>query len=71
MTIEKYEHHGKEVSVKTELKGKHRDHCLCYGCDKFKPDTEDNCEIANAVFENCTDFHIVSPVWECPKFQEK
>lgn len=27
---------------------------------------EGNCEIANAVFENCAKFGIVTPVWECP-----
>lgn len=68
--IERYEHHGKEVTVRSDLKGKHRDHCLCYGCDKFKTDDSDasQCPIAAAVFANCVKFGIVSPVWECPDF---
>jgi hypothetical protein len=35
--IEKYVHHEAEVSVDSELKGKHRQHCLCFQCDHFKP----------------------------------
>jgi len=67
---EKYEHHGKEVVVKTEFKGKHRDICLCYDCPEFKdgaPVEEGGCEIAKAVYKSCVEFGIVSPVLECPK----
>ena len=32
---ERYVHHGTKVAVQTELKGKHRDHCLCYLCGSF------------------------------------
>lgn len=69
MTTITYEHHGTVVSVNPELKGKHRDHCLCFqGCARFKPGTSENCEIAQAVYKNCVDFGIVTPVWECPQF---
>jgi len=69
MTIEKYAHHGTEVSVQSDLKGKHREHCLCFqGCVNFKPGSPDNCKIAAAVFKNCVEFNIVTPVWECPEF---
>lgn len=68
MNIEHYTHHDKIVAVQTELKGKHREHCLCYGCDKFKPLREDHCPIADAVFANCVKFNVVTPVWECPDF---
>lgn len=71
MQTERYVHHGKEVAVQPHLKGKHREHCLCYGCDKFKPDATngaDQCPIAHAVYLNCVRFGIVSPVWECPDF---
>jgi hypothetical protein len=68
MNIEKYMHHGAEVSVQTELKGKHRAHCLCYGCEHFKPG---QCVIAEAVYANCVAHNIVTPVWECPKFEAK
>ncbi len=71
MQIEKYVHHGAEVSVRADLKGKHREHCLCYSCGKFKPGEADNCEIANAVYANCVQFNIVTPMWECPKYVAK
>ena len=36
MAIERYIHHGAEVTVQSHLKGKHREHCLCFqGCSKF------------------------------------
>jgi hypothetical protein len=69
MTVEKYVHHGREVFVNSEVKGKHRDHCLCFACKKFKPDTSENCPIANDTFENCKKHHLVTPVYECPSFE--
>ena len=69
MQIEQYEHHGATVSVQSELKGKHREHCLCYqGCAKFKPGTADNCHIAKALYANCVALNVVTPVWECPEY---
>ena len=70
MGFEKYEHHGIEVAVRSDLKGKHRDHCLCFqGCPHFKPgDREINCEIANEVYAICVKYGIVTPVFECPHF---
>jgi len=69
--IVKYLHHDVMVNVNEELVGLHRDHCLCFqGCKFFKPVNAENCEIANAVFENCVKFSIVSPVWECPKYEQ-
>lgn len=68
LDVIQYEHHGKTVSVQSHLKGKHRDHSLCQACGKFKPNTPENCPIAQAVFENCVKFNIVSPMWECPEF---
>jgi hypothetical protein len=69
--ITKYEHHGQEVFVIQEQKGKHRQNCLCFlGCAKFKPRTAENCEIAQAVYENCVRFNIVTPMWECPAFEQ-
>lgn len=63
-----YQHHGWDVWVKVDLQGKHRDHCLCFSCDKFKPDTSDNCKIAQAIYNNCVKFGITTPMWECPEF---
>lgn len=69
--FETYEHHGATVTVQSELKGKHREHCLCFqGCANFKPGSADNCEIAAAVYKNCVQFDIVTPVWECPRFEK-
>lgn len=31
----KYNHHGKEVWVREDLKGTHREHCLCFNCKKL------------------------------------
>lgn len=64
--IVSYEHHGKEVSVREDLKGKHREYCLCYDCPNFKLENEEKCPIAAAVYENCKKFNLVTPVWECP-----
>ncbi len=71
MTFEKYEHHGTVVSVRSDLKGKHREHCLCYqNCIHFKPGTQDNCDIAKELYNNCVLFDVVTPVFECPKFEQ-
>jgi hypothetical protein len=67
--ITTYEHHGSTVSVQEENKGKHRDNCLCFqGCRHFKPGTSENCQIAQAVYRNCVEFDIVTPVWACPQY---
>jgi hypothetical protein len=36
--VEQYKHHGDEVYVDRELKGKYREHCLCHQCWRFTPD---------------------------------
>lgn len=67
-----YEHHGKYVGVREDLKGKHREYCLCWQCDNFKPENkEENCPIANLNFALDCLVNIVTPVWECPKFCKK
>jgi hypothetical protein len=68
--IVQYEHHGTTVSVISDLKGKHREHCLCFSnCEKFKPGTKKNCKIAQAVFDNCVAFGITTPMYECPEYR--
>ena len=69
--ITTYAHHGIMVQVRRDLKGKHRRYSLCYQCKHFKPDTLNNCHIAQSVFENCEKWHITTPVWECPSFKLK
>lgn len=68
----KYKHHGKEVSVREDLKGKHREYCLCWKCAKFFPDDKKkSCPIANRLFELDIDNIVTTPVWECADFKEK
>lgn len=69
--FEQYEHHGKTVWVSKELKGKHRDVCLCFSCKKLKINEKDNCPIAQETFKNCVKNDLVTPVFECPVFEEK
>lgn len=67
-----YEHHDRSVWVRTALRGKHREHCLCRSCDRFAPEYRDeNCPIANLVYSVCVAADLVLPVWECPNFLEK
>ena len=72
MKIIKYLHHGRAVSVMNTLKGLHAAHCLCFAnCKHFKPNTPENCEIAQANYEMDLKFGITTPVWECIKFEEE
>lgn len=69
---EHYEHHGDLVWVDTALKGRHREHCLCWQCDKFHPDEiKENCPIAQALFRLCVKYNLTTPVYECPVFEPK
>lgn len=69
MAFEQYVHHGNAVHVRSDLKGKHREHCLCFSCSHFHPeDRAKNCGIADRVYMLCVDEHLVLPVWECPMF---
>lgn len=67
---EQYEHHGKNVFVHADLKGRHREHCLCYDCDLFKPGTPQNCHIAQSLYDFDKEHGVTTPVWECPVFIE-
>lgn len=72
MKTETYNHHGKDVVVISEVKGKHRQHCLCMTCHHFTPeDRDNNCVASNALYELCREFDTVTPVYECPKYQVK
>ena len=68
MKIVSYVHHGTEVAVQEHLKGKHREHCLCYQCRRFVPDTPSNCPLAALVYALCVLEGVVLPVWECTYF---
>lgn len=69
--LERYEHHGREVHVISEVKGMHRAHCLCYLCGKYKGHGPYNCIISNRIYETCRDFGVVTPIYECPEFKDK
>jgi hypothetical protein len=64
----RYHHHNADVWVDEDLQGKHRDHCLCYGCDRFKPGTDNHCEIAGELYQLVVKHNLVTPVYECPKY---
>ena len=68
---EQYRHHGKGmVWVNSELKGRHKDYCLCYSCTKFIPqDRNANCVIADLLYATDCAMGIVTPVFECPNFE--
>ena len=69
--IIKYIHHGVEVAVEKDSKGKHRKYCLCWKCAFFNPENREvNCPIANTLFGINVKYHITTPVWECGKFVE-
>jgi len=67
--IVRYKHHGEFVAVFKELKGKHREHCLCFQCKLFKPDTPENCDLAEQNYRACKINGMTMPVYECPKFE--
>ena len=68
----KYRHHGHPVWVRKDLRGEHRNHCLCFECEYFNPDDrEDNCHLANVFFALDVLLHMTTPVWECPTFRPK
>ena len=67
--FERYTHHDRLVSVRKELKGKHREHCLCFSCAGFIPENiKENCPIANELYNFDVEHGLVTPVWECPQF---
>lgn len=66
-----YEHHGQVVWVRSRDKGTHRSHCLCFSCDKFAPGQPTNCPVAQRLYQICVDEDMTTPVYECPRFQEK
>ena len=60
------------VWVRKELKGKHRQHCLCHSCKKLNmEDRNNNCPTANLIYSICVRLNMTLPVWECQNFEEK
>ena len=72
MDYKHYLHHGWNVTVRSDLKGKHREHCLCFQCARFHPGPpEKTCSRANLLYAVCVQTGMVTPVYECPKFEPK
>ena len=69
MAIEWYEHHGRLVAVRADLRGLHTEHCLCYQCSRFHPNEAGNCPMAQRNYEMDVELGLVTPVWECPEFE--
>jgi len=66
-----YEHHGKQVWVRDDLRGKHWGYCLCAFCAKLNvEDRGANCPRANELYEFDVRNDMVTPVWECLDFEE-
>ena len=67
--IVRYEHHENEVAVRKNLKGKHRQYCLCFTCGNFNmKDPEKKCKIADELYQFCVKHGLTTPVWECPYY---
>ena len=69
-----YTHHKRKVWVRDDLKGHHRNFCLCYICKRNpfnREEGEEKCPIADAIYQNCKEFGVVTPVWECPEFEDE
>ena len=70
MKVIKVQKFGKELNVQEHLLGKHREHCLCWsGCKHFKPNTPENCEVAQKLLQFDIDNGVTTPVWECIKYE--
>jgi hypothetical protein len=59
------------VAVFEDLIGLHREHCLCYRCEKYYPDTPENCWLAEEIYRMNKKYNLVTPVWECRLFETK
>lgn len=69
--ITTYERDGRNLSVRADAKGKHQEYCLCHMyCVYYKPDSPDNCEIAQKNLELCKEHGVTLPVFECPKYEQ-
>jgi hypothetical protein len=72
MAIVEYKHHDINVFVREDLKGKHREYCLCWQCKKLIPEDRTlNCPIANSLFAFDQRNNVTTPVFECPIFEDK
>ena len=69
---EKYERSGKTAWVRSDLKGRQKQFCMCWDCRRFSPESEDKgCPVIRQVLKVAADSNIVLPVWECELFEVK
>jgi hypothetical protein len=69
---ENYEKNNKKSWVRSDLKGKQKEFCMCWDCKKFNPEAEDKgCSIIKTVLSLASEKNIVLPVWECGQFEQK
>ena len=66
----KYNHHNSDRYVREDLIGKHKEYCLCYSCEKFKPNTAENCDIAGSLHAFDVRNNVRALIWDCPEFEE-
>jgi hypothetical protein len=67
---ERYSHHGNMVWVRSDLKGKHREHCLCFECKRFNAEYPENkCRLADHLYTFCRLTGCVTPMYECQMFE--
>lgn len=66
-----HDRHGRTVWAREDLVGQHVGLCLCYKCSRFRPKGLPSCPIANDTYNNCVLHGLVTPVMECPEFNEK
>ena len=58
--------------VRKDLKGRQKEHCMCWNCRKFMPETDHKgCSIIREVLKLASINNIVLPVWECAVFDER
>ena len=69
--VEKCTRHGREVYVRSHLKGLEDKYDLCSDCAKYKPYRSDNCELCSRVAMMGFRENIVIVIWECSDFKEK
>lgn len=68
--FKQYDHNGRQVWVRTNLLGRHKDHCLCFRCKKLNlVDKDKSCPVASILYAFNVAHNIVTPVWECPNFE--
>jgi len=71
MPYEQYERDGKTVWVRSDLKGRQTEFCMCVKCARFTPEKGDRCALGQAVLTFMAQHNLDLPVWECGSFVEK